>query len=216
MAKGRRGYANWQNVRLRAARTHTHRCKEIEDRTKHRVTILTSMPPDGRVNQQSQSPFFRLSAEIRLMIYNMAFNYDDTIGFSTEEDGGPAPYASLLLTCRMIWIEANMLPMALTTHTFNFAHGSVEPIDANGGIRAHLTQLAYLKKTQKEALTMQSFFTNLTPLNRIDLADMVLDINHITLEEWCTKESLAEMLGKRPIYTKCKYSLRPGLLQGSH
>jgi hypothetical protein len=80
----------WQHDRIRASKKHAHHCKTIEDLTKHRVSIKTTAPSNGKINPQQASRFMRLPAEIRIMIYQLALNETGTTKRSKAVDGGPA------------------------------------------------------------------------------------------------------------------------------
>jgi hypothetical protein len=88
----------------------------------------------SRINQQTTSPFFKLSAELRNVIYNIVFaeyaasqEYLPTAKRKRSGYQGPRKTdCAMLQTCRKVWFEVYHLPTSLPTPTFwlwNSPHG---------------------------------------------------------------------------------------------
>jgi hypothetical protein len=120
----------WQHSKIRASKNHAHRCKEIEDLTRHRVSIKASTASTGQINKQKASDFMRIQPELRVEIYKLVLNDRNVKELGNAADGGPALYASLLLTCRLIWLETSKIAMDMITHEFNFARGPRNALSA--------------------------------------------------------------------------------------
>lgn len=137
------------------------RLQLIEQATRRTVSIKTKLNSETATicHPQTESPLFRLPAELRHEIFSFAtLQYDDK-RFPYKETAyyyRPDHHArhtisiSLLLTCRLAWLEANRLPMRQAEHCFWFARSPYE-----------------VEQTEKGR--WNTFFSSLTETNKIDL-----------------------------------------------
>jgi hypothetical protein len=104
----------------------------IEKRTTKQITIETRPTPENlaKCHSQSQSPLFnKLPPELRNRIFSLALlQYEDLADPYDNHDYCYRPdhrarrivSASLLRSCRLIWLEANHWPMLQAVHNFWF------------------------------------------------------------------------------------------------
>jgi hypothetical protein len=114
------------------------KCPLLEDieRQTHRTVTIKSRPSSQNLAKcapQFYSPLFRLPAELRTLIFEYACSpYDDDKCrykeeasfqfYRPEHQARHITSTSLLLTCRLAWLEANHLPLQLGDHSFFFGN----------------------------------------------------------------------------------------------
>jgi hypothetical protein len=108
------------------------RLERIEKQTSKQISIETRPTPENlaRCNPQSQSPLFnKIPPELRNRIFSLALlQHEDLADPYEKHDYCYRPghrarrivSASLLQTCRLVWLEANHWPMAQAVHNFWF------------------------------------------------------------------------------------------------
>ena len=105
--------------------------ENIEARSERSITIDTQLRDEilAKCNLQEQSPLFRLPAELRNTIFELAcLPYDDPetkynnrdFYYRPEHVARHISSTSLLLACRRAWLEANQLPLQYGDHSFWF------------------------------------------------------------------------------------------------
>lgn len=117
-------------------RIHNPRMRSIETQTSPKLSIETLPTPANLAlcNSQSQSPLFgTLPPEIRNYIFSLALlQYEDLANFYEKNALWYRPghrarrivSTSLLLTCRLVWLEANHWPMTQAVHCFWYHEGN--------------------------------------------------------------------------------------------
>ncbi|KAK4501835.1 hypothetical protein PRZ48_007644 [Zasmidium cellare] len=85
--------------------------RAIQTQTGRTVSIATTTTPENlsKCHPQDQSPLFQLPAEIRTLIFTYALTPDPWQDSFDAQVGHPMGRFSmqLLLTCRLVWLEAN-------------------------------------------------------------------------------------------------------------
>ena len=141
--------------------------ESIERKTKRTISIEDT-PTEANLakcNPQSQSPLYtKLPKELRDLIFAFAssqspddkYRYDpNAYHYRPDHPARLRTYTSLLQTCRLVWLEANALPMLHAEHAFWFQRG---PHDRHpdSGWRANV---------QNERNRYHAFLNSLSPRN---------------------------------------------------
>ncbi|KAM0707416.1 hypothetical protein Q7P35_004061 [Cladosporium inversicolor] len=118
------------------SRAHNPRIRKVETQTSQKLSIKTLPTPENLASchPQSQSPLFStLPAEIRNYIFSLALLQYEDLANPYEKNalwyrpGHRARHivsTSLLLTCRLVWLEANHWPMTQAVHYFWYHEGN--------------------------------------------------------------------------------------------
>lgn len=116
------------------------------ERQVHRTVSIRTRPTNGNLakcSPQRYSPLFQLPAELRSTIFEFVCRpyedsecrYDEGSGnaqfYRPEHEARHITCTSLLSTCRLVWLEANHLPLQLADHSF-FFRDSMRPRYLNG------------------------------------------------------------------------------------
>ncbi|KAK3052302.1 hypothetical protein LTR09_006512 [Extremus antarcticus] len=151
----------------------TGKVSRVEEETGQQVTITTSIAEVGhpsKVKQQLQSPLFRIPPEVRNHIFHFATlpDYKSSNLYSKHglrhalDDGIVQKYhTSLLLTCRLIWLETNGLPLRWVAHHFYFINVANPDLLADGEAA---TEIFEANVARQEVL-----WRHLTPIGRSNL-----------------------------------------------
>ncbi|KAJ7255254.1 hypothetical protein C8J57DRAFT_972768, partial [Mycena rebaudengoi] len=126
-------------------------------------------------SRQLQSPLFTtLHPEVRNMIFRLALSeYDDlTLPYGKHEfyyrpgfQFAPKIDTNLLLTCRIVYLETHLLPIALNEHVFWYESQRGPP---RRTILDHHSYFTRMTPQQRAAVRRVRFFTQLTWLeNRV-------------------------------------------------
>ena len=158
--------------------------------------LATNIIRKGRVNDQRRSPLFSvLPPEIRNRIFEFACKAYETVGYTPNDWFYRPGYhahrrisASLLATCKRIYLETFTLPLSLNEHVF---WGSIDraPPKRYSGVDSN-------KRTD-----LNAFFDCLTPYQRSSVQEVHLFAQQFWLED-------LDLTSDRIVTRKIKLTLR--------
>jgi hypothetical protein len=171
---------------------HNSTIHQIETQTSRKLTIETHPTPENLAlcNPQSQSPLFSiLPPEIRNYIFSLALlQYEDlanpykecALWYRPGHRARRIVSTSLLLTCRLIWLEANHWPMTQAVHDFWYHEGN----------RPDWTE----QRFADDELRFDDFLRRLTDLqfSRVKRVRIFADVGWL---EWTGRTNFRERLG---------------------
>jgi hypothetical protein len=143
-----------------------------------------------RSSPQSQSILFQIPPEIRNRIFEYALAETDDPSrpygrdrsyYRPDEAYHPKSHVSLLQTCKVVYRETRLLPVALAKHTFWMSDGPCWALPMSHGARgAWKAWQNSLNTAQKQAVEHVRFIMRSSELNDLDLSQSSIQTRRLT------------------------------------